>query len=161
MAQVKTFKKKRQMTDEQKAAAAERLEKARLKRLASNPPEYKNVHPSVLALDPEDTLSMSNIKQWIKTQKEVAQVERRNERAGIKGSLAKQTRAETYVRNMQNYLQHGTWVDMFYGEFGDKSIGLVCRVLAYHDDGTPKRQMGVFYPEINKIWGVDKTYEED
>lgn len=158
---IKSLKKKRQMTDEQKAAAAERLEKARQKRLANNPPAYKGIYPTVLELEDDDTLSMRNVKEWIKTQKEIAQTEHRNDRAGIKGALAKKIRAETYVRNMQNYLQNGTWLDMFYGEFGDKQMGLVCRVLAYDDQGEPKRCHGVFYPDINKIWGVDSRGEEE
>src|SRR6056300_265269 len=101
---VKKYRKKRQMNDEQKAAAAERLAKAREKRLRENPPEYKNIAPNVLALSPDDTLSMQNVKEWIKTQKELAARYRREDRQGIKGSAAKQIQAESYVRNMQSYL---------------------------------------------------------
>ena len=152
---VKKFRKKRQMTPEQKAAAAERLAKARAKRLAANPPEYKNVHPDVLALDPEDTLSMQNVKKWIKTQKELASKYRKEDRQGVKGALAKMHRAESYARSMQNYLSSGTWTDLFYGEFQQNKMGWVCKVLAYDNKGEPKRSHGVFYPDINKIWGVD------
>lgn len=156
---VKKYRKKRQMTDEQKAAAAERLAEARKKRLAANPPEYKNIAPNVLALTDEDTLNMSNVKKWIKTQKELAAKYKRDDRAGIKGSLAKSIQAENYARNMQAYLQTGNWTDMYYGEFQENKMGAVCRVMAYYDDGTPKRQHGVFYPDINKIWGVDPEPE--
>lgn len=154
---IKTFKKKRQMTDEQKAAAAERLAEARKKRMAANPPQYKNVAPNVLALDPEDTLSMQNVKKWIKTQKELAAKYRREDRTGVKGALAKSIQAENYARNMQQYLVTGTWSDMFYGEFQENKIGWVCKRLAYDEKGEPKRCHGVFYPDINKIWGVDTT----
>lgn len=155
MAKIKTFKKKRQMTEEQKAAAAERLRLAREKRMQENPPEYKNIAPNVLALSPEDTLSMQNVKKWIKTQKELAAKYRREDRAGIKGSLAKSIQAENYARNMQQYLITGAWTDMFYGEFQQNKMGWVCKHLSYDEKGEPKRCHGVFYPDINKIWGVD------
>ena len=31
--------------------------------------------------------------------------------------------------------------------------------MAYHDDGTPKRSVGVFYPDINVVWskGMDES----
>jgi len=158
---VKKYRKKRQMTDEQKAAAAERLAKAREKRLRENPPEYKNIAPNVLALSPDDTLSMQNVKEWIKTQKELAARYRREDRQGIKGSAAKQIQAESYVRNMQSYLANGTWNDLYYGEFQQNKIGQVCVKMAYDKDGNPKRQNGVFYPDINKIWGVDSEVNKE
>ena len=49
--QKKVRKKRKPMTAEQKAAAVERLAKARAARQAANPPQYKNIHPKVLALD--------------------------------------------------------------------------------------------------------------
>ena len=67
----KVRKRRKPMSDEQRAAAAERLAVAREKRFAKNPPKYKNVHPSVLAKPDEDTFSLKNVRQWIKTQKEL------------------------------------------------------------------------------------------
>ena len=152
---VKKYRKKRRMSDEQKQAAIERLAKAREKRMQTNPPQYKNIAPNVLALDPEDTLSMQNVKKWIKTQRELASNYKREDRQGVKGAGAKAIQAETYARNMQNYLENGTWLDMYYGEFQQNQMGHVCKVMAYDSEGEPKRSHGVFYPDINKIWGVD------
>jgi hypothetical protein len=148
-------RKKRKMTEEQKQAAADRLAKAREKRLSENPPQYKNIHSSVLALTDEDELNMNNVKQWIKTQKELATKYRHEVKQGIKGAEAKQIRCENYARNMQNYLENGTWLDMYWGEFGEHNIGYVCKFMAYDSNGEPKRCHGVFYPDINKVWGVD------
>tara|TARA_R110000772_G_scaffold53748_2_gene122865 strand:- start:3618 stop:4097 length:480 start_codon:yes stop_codon:yes gene_type:complete len=152
---VKKYRKKRQMTDEQKKAATERLAIAREKRLLANPPQYKNIASNVLALDPEDTLSMQNVKTWIKTQRELASKYKREDRQGVNGALAKSIQAENYARNMQNYLENGIWLDMFYGEFQQNQIVCACKVMAYDSEGEPKRSYGVFYPDINKIWGVD------
>ena len=157
---VKKYRKKRQMTEEQKKAASERLAKARAKRLAENPPQYKNIASNVLALTEEDDLNMQNVKKWIKTQKELATKYRHEAKQGIKGSEAKQIRCENYVRNMQNYLENGTWLDMYWGEFGENKIGSVCKHMAYYENGEPKRCHGVFYPDINRVWGVDTLSEE-
>ena len=67
----KVRKRRKPMSEEQRAAAAERLAIAREKRLRENPPKYKNVHPSVLAKPDDDTFSLKNVRQWIKTQKEL------------------------------------------------------------------------------------------
>src|SRR5210317_862724 len=152
---VKKFRKKRQMTEEQKQAASERLRVAREKRMKENPPQYKNIASNVLALSDEDELCMNNVKKWIKTQRELASRYKRGAKQGIKDAEAKQIRCENYARNMQNYLENGTWLDMYWGEFGQKKIGYVCKHMAYDANGEPKRQHGVFYPDINKIWGVD------
>jgi hypothetical protein len=109
----------------------------------------------VLALDPEDTLSMQNVRKWIKTQRELSAKYKREDRQGVKGALAKSIQCENYARNMQNYLENGIWLDMFYGEFQQNQMGYVCKVMAYDSEGNPKRSHGVFYPDLNKIWGVD------
>ena len=152
---VKKYRKKRQMTEEQKASAIERLAKAREKRLRENPPQYKNIHPTVLALTEDDELNMVNVKKWIKTQRELASRYKREAKQGIKGAEAKAIQAENYARNMQNYLENGTWLDMYWGEYQQNKIGYVCKHMAYDANGEPKRTHGVFYPDINKIWGVD------
>ena len=34
-----------------------------------------------------------------------------------------------------------------------------CAAMAYYPDGTPKRSVGVFYPDINAVWtnGMDES----
>jgi len=151
----KKYSKKRQMTEEQKQAASERLRIAREKRMKENPPQYKNIAPNVLALTEEDDLNMHNVKKWIKTQRELASKYKREDRQGVKGALARSIQCENYARNMQNYLENGIWLDMFYGEFQQTPVGLTCKVIAYDSNGEPKRSYGVFYPDINRVWGVD------
>ena len=70
----KPRKRRKPMTPEQKAAAAERLAVAREKRAKENPPKYTNIHPSVVALPEDNALSMKNVQRWIKTQKELLSV---------------------------------------------------------------------------------------
>ena len=77
----KTLPKKRKtrkpMSAEQKKAAGERLAIAREKRARENPPEYKSIHPDVLAKGDEHPWSHINVKKWIKTQKELLTVARK------------------------------------------------------------------------------------
>ena len=51
------------MTEEQRAAAAERLAKARLARGITG---TKNVHPDVLALPDDHPLAYAKVKEWLK-----------------------------------------------------------------------------------------------
>ena len=148
----KTRKRRKPMSAEQKAAAAERLRIAREKRMKENPPEYKSIHPDVLARPDSDPWNHKNVKKWIKTQKELASAERKNARGNVKGALAKQMIHEGYVRNMETYLKTGTWLDMFWGEYQEHKTKSICLVMAYHPDGTPKRNIGTWYPDIQTEW---------
>jgi len=120
----KVRKRRKPMTEEQRAAAAERLAIAREKRLANNPPKYKNVHPSVLAKPDDDTFSLKNVRQWIKTQKELLKKHRGDARMKkpIKGAIAKAASTEGYIRHCESYLRDGSWIDNFYGEFQESKV---------------------------------------
>ena len=152
----KIRKPRKPMSPEQKAAAVERLAKAREKRLLENPPTYKNIAQSVLDLPDDDPLHMSKVKVWIKNQRDIASVERKNHRAAVKGALAKQLRAEGYARSMQRYLESGEWGDMFWGEEGQNKMGSVCLTPAYGADGNIKRTQGTFYQDLGYVWGVSE-----
>ena len=43
-------------------------------------------------------------------------------RRDIKGAKAKYYSKQGYIRNMQHYLKHGDWPDLFYGEYEEKKI---------------------------------------
>ena len=120
----KVRKRRKPMSDEQRAAAAERLAVAREKRFAKNPPKYKNVHPSVLAKPDDDTFSLKNVRQWIKTQKELVKKHKSDARMKqpVKGAIAKAASAEGYIRHCEAYLANGDWIDDFYGEFQESRV---------------------------------------
>lgn len=158
---VKKRKRRKPMTEEQRKAAAERLQKARERRAKTNPPEYKSIHPTVLEKGDDHYLSHKKVKQWIKTQKDLAAAERKNDRQGVKGALAKAMSHEGYVRNMERYLRDGDWCDLFYGEYQEHKIKTVCIQMAYDKDGNPKRSHGVFYPDLGYVWGEQPKVEEN
>ena len=156
----KVRKKRKPMSAEQKQAAAERLEKARQARAAKNPNYGQSgIHESLRDLPDDAPINPKKVKQWIKTQKELASMERRNEKAGVKGAFARRLLHEGYVRNMQRYLRDGDWVDYFYGEHQEKRMTRICRAQAYYftgpKKGEPKFDVGVYYPLLGTVYSQE------
>ena len=107
------------MTEEQKAAACERLAKAR----AARPPAKKSsIHHTVLALGDEHFLSAKNVQSWIKNQKEQLSEYKASVRRDIKGARAQASNCEGYIRHLQYYLRHGDYCDDRYGAYQEKRI---------------------------------------
>lgn len=145
----KIRKPRKPMTPEQKAAAVERLAKARA---AKAPAEYKSIAPSVVALPDDDPFSLKSVRGWIKTQKELLASARKNVRQKVKGAEAQVLLHEGYVRNMERYLREGEWIDNFYGEYQEKKIKWRCVVPSYDKEGNIKRSYGVWYPDLGTVW---------
>ena len=156
----KVRKRRKPMTEEQKRAASERLEKARAARAAKNP-DYgqSGIHESLRDLADDHPAHPKKVKQWIKTQKELAASERKSVKQGVKGAYSKQCIHEAYVRNLVKYLRDGDYVDMFYGEYMEHQVKRKCVAMAYESDGTPKRDVGVWYPDIGTY--TQEMYNED
>ena len=83
----KIRKTRKPMTEEQKQAAAARLEKAREARAAKNP-DYgqSGIHASLRDLPDDHPAHPKKVKLWIKTQKELAASERKSAKQGVKGA---------------------------------------------------------------------------
>ena len=146
---------KRNISEERKQQLREQLEKARAKK---KPAEYKNVHSSVLALPDDSEYSFKNVKEWIKDNKEqIAALNKsaRSFRTDPKdkqkaSNLAESKRA--YIRMCEHYLKTGDWIATHSGkEEGHKVVPRVT-TMAYYPDGTPKRTVGYWYPDIEAIW---------
>ncbi len=156
----KIRKRRKPMTEEQKQAAAARLEKAREARAAKNP-DYgqSGIHVSLRDLPEDHPAHPNKVKKWIKTQKELAASERKSVKQGVKGAYSRQCTHEGYVRNLVKYLRDGDYVDDFYGEYMEHKTGRRCIAMAYYSDGTPKRSVGVWYPDIGTY--TKEMYNED
>ena len=157
----KVRKKRKPMTEEQRVAAAARLEKAREKRKEKNPDYGQSALPSVLKDLPDDhMLHPKKVKVWIKTQKDLASAARSGVRQKVKGAEARLLIHEGYIKHMQKYLRDGDWVDNFYGEHQQNKIRHRCIAMAYYDDGTPKRSVGIFYPDLGYEYTQEMFNEE-
>ena len=158
---VKPVKKKRQLSEEHKEKLRARLAEMRAKK---KPAEYKNVAKSVLALPDEDKYSMKNVKEWIKESKDKVAAFSKTARSMKILPLDKQKAAnaaehkKAYIRYMEHYLRTGDWISMFSGPEETNKVVPRCVAMAYYPDGTPKRNVGVFYPDIVMVWskGMDE-----
>ena len=157
----KVRKPRKPMSEKQRSAASKRLEKAREARAKKNP-NYgmSGVHESLQNLPDDHELSAVKVKSWIKAQNDLAKSERAAVRQKVKGAEARLASHEGYIRNMQKYLRDGDWVDMFYGEHGDKKIRPRCVALAYDENGNPKRDVGTLYPDMGCVYTKEMERED-
>lgn len=161
----KVRKKRKPMTEEQRAAAAERLAKAREKRAEKNP-DYgmSGIHQSIRNLPEDHQLHPKKVKQWIKTQKDLLRTEKQGVRQKVKGAIARVANHEAYIRSCQRYLRDGDWTDNFYGEYQEKKITRRCIAQAYYwygpKKGEPKFDVGVYYPMLGQVY-TQEMYDED
>ena len=161
----KIRKKRKPMTDDQRAAAAARLEKAREARAEKNPDYGKSgIHESLRDLPDEHMLSPKKVKQWIKTQKDLLKSEKAAIRQNAKGAVARAASHEGYIRSMLKYLRDGDWVDNFCGEYQDKKISRSCVAQAYYwygpKKGQPKFDVGTYYPMLGCVYTQEMLDEE-
>ena len=161
----KKRKPRKRMSEEQRVAAAARLEKAREKRKAKDP-DYgmSGIHESLRNLSNDHPLHPNKVKQWIKSQKDLASSARSSIRQKVKGAEAQLGIHEGYVRNMQRYLRDGDWIDMFYGEHQQYKIKYRCTSQAYYWDGPnkgqPKFDIGTYYPLLGCVYTQEMFNEE-
>ena len=152
---MKKLRKTKTLTAAQKEAQKIRLEKMRAKK---KPPEYKNVSKYVLSLDDEEPYSLKNVKLWIKHNKEMIsmlQARARNKEISPKDkqhSLSMADNKKAYIRYIEHYIRTGDWIGLFSGQDETNKVTPKCVAMAYYPDGTPKRSVGVFYPDIKAVW---------
>ena len=113
----------------------ERMAKARA---ARKPPKYKNIHEDVRNLPDDNTLSVKNVKEWEKHNKErVKELKykiRRMDKGKDKNLLESELQnRETFLANIVRYFDTSVWLDLFYGK--DQQHKTTWRTLAYaYDD---------------------------
>jgi hypothetical protein len=109
----KLRKKRKPMTEEQRAAAAERLAKARAARGITG---TKNVHPDVLALPEDHPLAYGKVKQWLNYNKDkLKSIKQQKDSKDSQERMEYQV-TENYVKNLKIYIKDNVWCDHRYGE---------------------------------------------
>ena len=152
---IKPLKKKRKISEEHKEKLRARLAEMRAKK---KPAEYKNIAKSVLALPDDDTYSFKNVKEWIKENK--LQVSALGQQARNTSAPPKERQAasnltdskKAYIRYCEHYLKHGDWIGLFSGANEEHKVMPRVIAMAYNTDGTPKRTVGYWYPDIETVW---------
>ena len=115
----------------------EQLDKMAKVRAAKKPPAYKNIHEDVKALDDDATLSVKNVKEWEKHNKErvkelkykIRRMDKGKDRTLLERELGNR---EVYLMNIARYLDTSVWLDMFYGK--DQEHKSKWRTIAYAYD---------------------------
>ena len=155
-------KRTRKISEEQREALRERMKEMRKKR---KPAEYKNVNERVLALPDDDNYSFKSVKEWIKHNKEMVAALGKQGRGRYVGEKERRiaenqaTSRKAYIRYCEHYLKTGDWIGMSSGQDEEHKVVPRCVTMAYYPDGTPKRSVGVFYPDISAVWtkGMNET----
>ena len=115
----------------------EQLDKMAKVRAAKKPPAYKNIHEDVKNLPDDNTLSVKNVKEWEKHNKErVKELKyriRRMDKGKEKSLLERELQnREVFLMNIATYLDTSTWLDLFYGK--DQEHKTKWRTIAYAYD---------------------------
>ena len=138
----------------------DRLAKAREARFAKNPPQYKQYSPCVVALPDDHDFSMKNVREWIKEAKAHKASEHRSHMAGVKGALARREMWNAYAGQLESYLRSGAYCSMFAGGNMEKKVERACVAMAYFNNGKPKREFGVWYPDYRCKWTPELENDE-
>ena len=118
----------------------EQLDKMAKVRAAKKPPAYKNIHEDVKNLPDDNTLSVKNVKEWEKHNKErvkelkykIRRMDKGKERTLLERELGNR---EVYIMNIARYLDTSVWLDLFYGKDQQHKTKWKTLAYAYDDQG--------------------------
>ena len=115
----------------------QKLDKMAKVRAAKKPPAYKNIHEDVKALPDDNTLSVKNVKEWEKHNKDRVKDLKYKIRRMDKGKdqnilIRELHNREVYLMNIARYFDTSVWLDLFYGK--DQEHKTTYRTLAYAYD---------------------------
>ena len=123
----------------------EQLDKMAKARAAKKPPSYKNIHEDVKALPDDNTLSVKNVKEWEKHNKdrvkECKKLMRRMTKGKDRTLLEREVENRSvYLMNIVRYFDTSTWLDLFYGKDQEHKTRYRTSVYAYDDEGFIKTE---------------------
>ena len=121
----------------------EQLDRMAKARAAKKPPKYKNIHEDVKALPDDDTLSVKNVKEWEKHNKErvkelkykIRRMDKGKERTLLERELGNR---EVYIMNIARYFDTSVWLDLFYGKDQEHKTQWRTVAYAYDQEGSIK-----------------------
>lgn len=150
-------RKRKPMSEAQKAAAAERLAKARE---AKKPAAMLTVHESLRNIPDTDPFAPARVRGWIRNNQLMLKSMRSMKTSSDAKDRAAYTDVEVYLANLQAYLRTGVYLDNRWGAERQHKVTSVVRHMAYYADGTPKRTVGFWYPDIGAIYTQEMALED-
>ena len=142
---IKAKRKRKPMTAEQKAAASERLAKARAARA---PAANSSIPENIRNIPDDDPLSVKKTKENLRINQDLLKAIKSLKDSKDAKERDYYNQISCYVDNLKKYLSTGVYVDNKFGSERTGTIKYRCVAMAYHKDGTPKRTVGVFYPDV-------------
>ena len=126
----------------------EQLDKMAKARAAKKPPTYKNIHEDVKALPNDHTLSVKNVKEWEKHNKDRVKECKKQIRRMSKGKekylLEREVQnRQVYLLNIAKYFDTSTWLDLFYGKNQEHKTRYRTSAYAYDDEGYIKTNVSI------------------
>ena len=123
----------------------DRMAKARA---AKKPAAYKNIHPDVKNLPDDNTLSLKNVKDWQKHNKErvsdlkykIRRIDKGKDRTLLEREVENRT---VYLANINKYLDTSTWLDLFYGKDQEHKTRYRTSAYAYDEEGYIKTNASI------------------
>ena len=118
----------------------EQLDKMAKVRAAKKPPSYKNIHEDVKDLPDDNTLSVKNVKEWEKHNKErvkelkykIRRMDKGKEKTLLERELGNRI---VYLMNIVRYFDTSVWLDLFYGKDQEHKTQYRTLAYAYDDEG--------------------------
>lgn len=151
-------RKKRQLSEEQRQELRDRIAKARE---AKKPSKQLSIHESIRGLPDTDPFAPPRVRGWISSAKERLQSMRKWKNSKDAKERAMYIDDEVYLANLQNYLRTGIYSDHRWGAEKQHKVSQVCVAMAFYPDGTPKRTVGTWYPDIGGIYTQELADEDN
>ena len=117
-------------------------------RAAKKPAAYKNIHSDVKNLPDDNPLSLKNVKDWQKHNKErvtdlkyrIRRMDKGKDRTLLEREVENRT---VYLANINKYLDTSTWLDLFYGKDQEHKTKYRTSVYAYDEEGYIKTNVSI------------------
>ena len=126
----------------------EQLDKMAKVRAAEKPPSYKNIHEDIKALPDDNTLSVKNVKEWEKHNKDrvkdlkykIRRMDKSKDRTLLEREVENRS---VYLININKYLDTSTWLDLFYGKDQEHTTRYRTLAYAYDEEGYIKTNASI------------------
>lgn len=140
-------RKRKPMSEEQRAAASERLAKAREARGHDG---SKSVNPILLEMDEDSPIHWKKVRVWVKEIGDELRSKKAQRLSKDVKERAEYHTLENYLSNLKRYLDSSIWLDSRYGRHREGKMNTVVKTMAYYPSGRPKRTVGWFYNDVGE-----------
>ena len=126
----------------------EKLDKMAKVRAAKKPPSYKNIHEDIKNLPDDNALSVKNVKEWEKHNKErvkelryrIRRIDKGKEKTLLEREVENR---KVYLANIVRYFDTSIWLDLFYGKNQEYKTRYRTSAYAYDSEGYIKTNVSI------------------